>query len=340
MNRFSIVITVYEEYELLRQAYESIIHHVDSDSYKEIIIVDDHSNPKGKLREYLNYLSTLPKVTILTFDDYRVGFHCSDKDLARINMSKYSSKEKGFGHGHSLWRGIEKVTAEFVLCFDADSVFLKRSKTMLHEMAELFDKYEKVVTIGQLAGVMSDKVEVCEQRFDYKFGRRETTCGGFPGSPAFACRMKGWSEYGLGPIAGKPQKINWVAGRYVDTVFEKGYHTLNFPVFSQKYAYHVGGAIFYFTRPGRMEGKFGFCNDFKTSYGPRQGKDILYDWYAGRYILNMTTEKYVNYLRKKYSTPFDAIQEPLNEDKLKLPTKEIKTIVTKVNNPRFNGKNG
>ena len=131
MNRFSIVITVYEEYELLRQAYESIIHHVDSDSYKEIIIVDDHSNPKGKLREYLNYLSTLPKVTILTFDDYRVGFHCSDKDLARINMSKYSSKEKGFGHGHSLWRGIEKVTAEFVLCFDADSVFLKRSKMHL-----------------------------------------------------------------------------------------------------------------------------------------------------------------------------------------------------------------
>jgi len=324
--RFSIVITVYEEYELLRQAYESIIHHIDPDSYKEIIIVDDHSNPKGKLREYLNYVSTLPKVTVLTFDDYRVGFHCSDKDLTKIDISKYSSGEKGFGHGHSLWRGIEKVSTEFVLCFDADSVFLEKSRTLLPQIAQLFDNYEKVLTIGQLAGLMSDEIKVCEQRFEYVFGSRSTTCGGFPGSPAFACRMKSWSEYGMTPIAGKPQTMSWVAGRYVDSVFEKGYHTLNFPVFSQKYVYHIGGAIFKFTRPGRREGTFGFCSDCSWRYGPRQGKDTLYDWYAGRHILDMTTNRYVKYLKEKYGAPFDVLQEPLNEAKL-IKIREVKPVI-------------
>jgi len=316
VDRFSIVITVYEEYELFRQAYESILHHVDPNSYREIIVVDDHSNPRGKLREYLNYLDTMENTKIIAFDEYRVGFHCNDNDLSRIDMSKYSSREKGFGHGYSLQCGINEVTTDYVLCFDADSVMLKASRNMLHEIAKLFDQHDRVMAIGQLAGLMTNELVTVDKEFSYHFGGRSTGSGGTPGSPAFACRMSGWKEHGIEPIAEKPKTMSWAAGRYARYITNRGFCLLNFPVFSKKYVFHVGGAIFKFTRPGRMPKSFGFCSDFTAPYGPRRSPTKLYDWYAGRYVLKWSTDTYVKKLRSKYSNPFDQLQPPLDEDLL------------------------
>lgn len=313
---FSIVITVYEEYELLRQAYESILHHVHPDSYKEIIIVDDHSNPNGKLRRYLDYLSSLDRVKIIAFDEYRVGFHCSDYDLERMKRDHYSSKKKGFGHGYSLWLGIQEVTTDYVLCFDADSVMLSASKNMLYEMTDLFGKYGDIMAIGQLAGVMSHDLVTVGKEFVYYFGGRRSWSGGTPGSPAFACRMAGWLDHGIPPIADKPKLMSWVAGRYARYVNQKGFLLLNYPVFSRKMVFHIGGAVFKFTRPGRNPKAFGFCGDFTTAYGPRRSPGKLHDWYAGRYVLRWHTDKYTRHLRDKFSTPFEDMQEMLDENLL------------------------
>lgn len=316
MSRFSIVITVYEEYELLRQAYESILHWVDPDSYEEIIIVDDHSNPYGKLRKYLQYVNTLRKTKVVFFDEYRVGFHCNDNDLEKIDMSVYSSKEKGFGHGYSLQCGIDRVTTDFVLCFDADSVMLKAARNILYEMADLFDRYGRAMAIGQLAGLMTNELVVVDKEFTYYFGGRSTSSGGTPGSPAFSCRMSGWRKHGIEPIAEKPKTMSWAAGRYARYVTNRGFCLLNFPIFSKMYVFHIGGAIFKFTRPGRNPKSFGFCSDFTAPYGPRRSPTKLHDWYAGRYVLKWPTDKYVQKLRSKYDSPFEQLQPPLDESLL------------------------
>jgi len=88
---------------------------------------------------------------------------------------------------------------------------------------------------------------------------------------------------------------------------------LNFPVFSKKMVFHVGGAIFKFTRPGRYPKSFGFCKDFTAAYAARRTINKLYDWYGGRYVLDMPTDKYVRYMQTKYDSPFGKLQEPLNE---------------------------
>ena len=329
--RFSIVIPVYEQYELLRQSIESIFHFVSPELYDKIIIVDDHSDPNGKLREYENYLETLPKVEVIKFDDYKLCFHCDDRDFHIAEESHVKELDKivghrsvGFGHGYSLQVGIDKVKTDFVLCFDADSAFVCPSDSVLIRMTEMFDGCEKVMSIGQLAGLMSNKYEIVEDKFEYIFGSRHTKCGGYPGSPVFACRMSAWRDNLLDPICPEPTKMPWVAGHYCDCLFERGYYTQNFPIMSKGFVFHAGGGILRKARFGRREGKttFGMCED-SWRYGGRQGFDVVVEWYQGRFILNMTSEEYEEYLKYKYDSPFDEVQPPLDKNYLHIAKNEL-----------------
>ena len=60
MSKFTIVTSVYNEYELLRQFVESILHNVDPNSYDKIIIVNDFSKKDDKWEKgYYEYISSI-----------------------------------------------------------------------------------------------------------------------------------------------------------------------------------------------------------------------------------------------------------------------------------------
>ena len=104
MQRFSIVIPVYDQYELFRQCYEAIINHVNPDTYKEIIVVDDYSDPKGRLREYLKFIDVNnSKIKVIKFDVHKASFHCNDKDV-KLGKEKFGFNKltPGTTMGHAF----------------------------------------------------------------------------------------------------------------------------------------------------------------------------------------------------------------------------------------------
>lgn len=325
-KRFSIVIPVHEEYELLRQAFESILHHVDPLSYKDIIIVDDYSNPNGLLRRYEDYLEvTYPFVKLIHYDEYRYCTHNVGKDFSCIGLES-DKVIKGNGHGFSLWNGILVSSGEFVLCFDADCIFLKKSFDVLHKLSDLFDQYPLTMSIGQLAGLMTNEIIELDKFFPFSYGERghPNILGGTPGSPAFACRRCGWTIYEIEPIASQPKLSPWVGRDYCTSLLNRKFRLLNFPILSDGYVFHAGGGILRNARLGRRASNapFGMCAGTRKTYGPRTTDDILYDWYAGRLLLKLTSDEYEKYLKGKYKTPFDKLQDPLDENLLFVPIEE------------------
>jgi len=331
--RFSIVIPIYNQYELLRQCIESIFHYIDdkpshgygATSFKELIIVDDYSNPNSKLNEYISWLGTLLSIKVVKSDEYRLSIHCgghhlevaqkrNDPLLKGININKATR-----GHGFALQTGINEVTSDFVFCIDADCVFLSNSSNMFKEIIKIFDEYSNVMCVGQIAGFMTDMIMESKEIFTYDMNGRNMNLGGCPGSPAFACRMRGWKEKGIKPIAGAPTHRGWALSAYSIDLYDKGFSMFNYPIFSQKNIFHMGGVILKYARFGGEAGigniKFGMLKD-GNDYGGRRGSNLICHWYQGRYILNMNTRQYIEYLKMKYNKPFDQIQNPLNENLL------------------------
>jgi hypothetical protein len=99
-------------------------------------------------------------------------------------------------------------------------------------------------------------------------------------------------------------------------IFAAELHTMNFPLFSELYMVHVGGGIVDQYVTGRMMRKFAYCTDFQGHYGGKGTNQIL-DWYSGRLIINMTHDKYVDYLRTLYNRPFEDVR-PVDETIFKL----------------------
>jgi len=330
MPNFSIVIPIYNQYELLRQCIESIWINIPHDSYHEIIIVDDYSDPNGKLREYENFLSTLPKFKIIKSDEYRRSIHCRQRHIEVARARKERELEKmeiiqhSRGHGNAYQTGIDQVQTDFVFCCDADCIFLTHSKNIFNDFGYIFKAYPNAAAIGQLAGVMSNDVLEYKEHFKYTFGGIENHSGSCLGSPAFACRINCFSEKNIS-ISKLPQDRGWALSEYCKEIYQQGLSIINYPIFSKNNLFHVGGGSLFAARFGGEAGieniKYGMLED-GNPYGGRRGSNLICDWYQGRYLLRMKTKEYINSLRDKYNTSFDKIQSPLNEELLYLVDEE------------------
>lgn len=327
--RFSIVITVYEEYELFRQLFESIMHYLYPLSYKEIVIVDDYSTPNGLLRQYEDYLElAYPFVKLIKGNEFRYSFHNVGKDFSLIGVDP-SNINKSNGHAFSLWKGVSGSSSEFILCLDADSVLLAESEDLLIKLADLFDRYPLTMVIGQLAGLMTNEIKEIDRFFPFSYATKPNPYGGLPGSPAFACRRAGWTVHEIAPFAESPKPMGWVARDYGVDLVKRGFRLLNFPILSNGYVFHAGGGILRSSRIGRKYNNagFGLCAETRKTYGPKTVDDILHDWYAGRLMLRISSEQYERYLKGKYTeAPFDVLQAPLDESLLCIPPGEVRPV--------------
>lgn len=338
MANTTIIIPVYNQYELLRQCVESIFHYIDdkpprgfkASAFDQILIIDDYSDPNSRLREYENYLNTLPSVTVILSDEYRVSAHALEHHVTiaqRRNDKEYAKMKKGphtRGHGFALQTGIELSNTEYCFCIDADSCFLQSSPGMIQEVEQLFKDNEKVMSIGQLAGLMSNEHTIMDHIFRYNMGGREVGLGGCPGSPAFFIRKNDEIR-----IANKPIHRGWALTAYINEIMQRGLQVMNYPIFSGKKMFHVGGAILLAARfwgdIGKDRTRYGMLKDGEI-YGGRRGKNLMCDWYQGRYILRMFTMEYIRYLEEKYSKPFNELQPPINDNLFYTAEREMRPV--------------
>lgn len=330
--RFTILTTVYNEYELLRQLIESILVNVDGSTYAEIIIVDDYSFTDVKLREYENYLTdTYDKIKVINFDESRPSVYTAEQGYNRdnTNFSLYDStknlndsdidptKHFNFGPVYAIQKGLEEVKTEFVLVVDTDIIFLKNCKTVLNDIAKEFDKNKKVMSLGQVVGLNSNEKEVCKNQVESKTSTRLR--GGLSGgvSPmANACRMDAWNKHNLEKFTKGPTILGWSNSLFLNDIFDKGFYTSNYPLFSFPYLVHLGAGTVSSQLPGRKDNgcSFGFCKTIKQKkYGGRVGVDNIIDWYSGRYIIDIDPIEYRSLLEEKYNSEFSTII-PFDED--------------------------
>ena len=135
---FSIVTTVYNDYELLRQLVESVQRYCKG--WWDMIIFDDYSNPNSKLREYENYLNGVSDngITVITHDEYRAP-HMHKRVYttfteefveAPIDLSIYDTEEPNMGHAYALKEAIKHTDplTQFVFQCDCDTIFLSKLK--------------------------------------------------------------------------------------------------------------------------------------------------------------------------------------------------------------------
>ncbi|MFH1846303.1 MAG: glycosyltransferase family 2 protein [Candidatus Omnitrophota bacterium] len=327
-NKWSIVIPVYNQYELFRQCFESILYQLE---VTEIIVVDDYSYPNGKLRSYLDYIENkYGNVRVIKSDEYRVCYHASDADKkVDEQINREQNMNMGVttrGHRYALQTGIDAVKTEFTLNIDADCVALElcKNNNLLQQLTDLFDRNHDCMAIGQVAGFMSHDIKPCNQGFIFDYNGKPNTEGGCPGSPVVACRMSGFKEHNLTPIATCPSRAGWAYAYYTHSVFQKNFSIMNFPILSQKYFYHIGGGILNFARGGRrQESMLGMVKDTRQ-YGGRLRTEYMTEWYQGRWVLDIKSHDYIRYLQDKYNSPFEEIQPLLDENLLYTVKEECK----------------
>lgn len=326
--RFTILTTVYNEYELLRQLIESILINVDVQTYVEIIIVDDYSFTDGKLREYENYLSkTYKTIKVINFKESRASVYCNQEGYNRDNTdfrlydstrNIYDKKDFNpsdhcnWGPSMAVQIGLDKVDTEFVLVVDTDVIFLKKCGTFLNNMAKEFDDNQRIMSMGQVIGLNSNEVVLCKEQKKSKTSK--TLRGGKSGevSPmANACRMGAWLVHDLEPFARGKTITGWSNSHFLRDVFKKKFYTLNFPLFSDGYLVHLGRGTVSNQVPGRKNYgcDFGYCKTIPATnrYGGRAGVGNIVDWYSGRYVVNLEPKIYRAMLEEKYSSSFDTM---------------------------------
>jgi len=314
MKKTSIITTVYNQYELLRQLIESILTHIDKTRLDRVIICDDYSEKNGKLREYENYLtenySNLIKV--INFDEYRQNVYISrgEYNIQNTDFSKFDSMESNLGPAFAVQKALDEVgeDSDYVLIVDTDTMFLDKSKNLLEEIDNNFQKYEKVMCLGQVINLNLDENFLFERMYDSKISTKRGNRSGEVSPMSYACRMDAWRKYGIKPISVKREVIAWSNTHFVLDIFDKGFHTLNFPLFSSGYIIHLAGCTVNDQVPGRKrDAKYiPFCEDFSGSYGGRVTGGLT-DYYSGRYGINMSTELYKKYLQELGNRPFNEI---------------------------------
>lgn len=326
MSNWTIVTTVYNEYALLRQLIESIQHHVDPNTYEEIIVLDDYSKHDGKLREYENYLKTENKFNVITYDQYRYMAGYQDELYGKKVISPhgfdyrvYESDRPNMCHAKALTEAVKHVKTEFVLCVDIDIIFLQNSKDLLIRLEEQFRQHDKAMICGQAIGIKSSEIRENYEKFDFDTLGRSSRAGGQISSMGCALRMDIWNKHNLGPIfpldMDDNKRMSGAFNRLHIAIFESEFCTLSYPIYSEKNLFHVGKGV---AKPNIKCSDtrliYGFCNEFVGKYGSRFGPDKLTDYQTGSHIVNMGHDVYKRYMIEKFEkTSFIEIQPPIDE---------------------------
>jgi len=321
---FSIVTTTYNDYELLRQFVESVLNNVNPDSYKELIVMDDYSNKNGTLREYEKYLNTeVDKVRVILHDEYRYPHMYKYKEFKNkvVNGSfdyrDYDSDKANMGHAYSLNEVMKYVETDYVFQADCDCIFMEDSKDMLFEIAKLFEENEKVLGIGQATGTRTNDIVIFGDRFKWNSRGRSVGGGGYVSQCASALRTSAWKEHDIYVVRPnhfkrEDEKVTTSALNFFhEYLYEKGFQTMNYPVFSAGKMIHLGGGFVKRSPGGKYV--YGFCRDFVAPYGPRRLHGSFESWHMGRYIIDMDYDEYVKKLKEDYKSPFGEIQSTINK---------------------------
>ena len=336
MARWSIVITVYQKYELVRQLVESIWNFIDPDNYEKIIIVDDYSDPNGKLRQYLDWLKEKEKFHIVMEDDFRyLHFYQYNwiKDKRKdefFDYEKFDLERPTRGHLPSVLEGCKYVDTEFVFVMDMDTFFLKGSESLFKRLEKEFDNREKVLIVGDSHYSKNyDPVEYDRLNLGVYYNEDLVRGHGFVNTPACAIRTDSWKRYNIDMIRPDWEKIRAATnrkltgilwGQFVPKLFEAGFHSLHYPIFGKRNVLHLGRSVIKRNTVDKapiMYSTYGFCRDWFGPYGARKGPWELEDWRAGRCYVDMESEEYDKFLEQKYDKPFEAVQMPLSDELIK-----------------------
>jgi glycosyltransferase involved in cell wall biosynthesis len=305
LSTFTIVSSVYNQYELLRQFIESILYNVDSESYEKVIIIDDFSNPSGKQREYENYINShYDKFKIITFNEERPPRY----------YSEIPGKASSLGVVNSYQLALESVTTDYVIICDTDCVFLSKFKSTLNQISQLFEEHPNVMAISQLVGHSSN--EIFESDIvGLKNMPAENGGAGGP-SPMFtAFRVVAWTEHNIAPIASTPGQRR--GNGFIDfflSVIGNGFKIMNFPFFSGDYVFHIGGGTA--RRSVNKSLGYGHLKDCGYRYAATADA-FVHDYYAGAHKIDMTSVAFTNYLVNKYNIPIDKLASTFDETLLK-----------------------
>ena len=305
MSKFTIVSSVFNQYELLRQFVESINYNVDPDTYEEVIIIDDFSDCNGKLREYENHINVnFPKIKIINFNESRPirHFHKGPEKTSMGVMCSYQM-------------ALEYVKTPYVLVCDTDIVFLSKFGSILNKISELYDNHPNVMSISQLQGHSSD--EIFESNtIGTKNMPVENGGAGGP-SPMFSTfRIAAWTDHNIAPLASTPgsKRGNGFMDFFLSTV-DHGFKVMNFPFFSGEYVFHLGGGTARRCADPTKEVGFGHLKECTYAYGPARD-NYVHDYYSGAHKIDMTSKSFASYLKQKYNCPVDKPAKPFDESLL------------------------
>ena len=324
MARFTIISTLYNEYELLRQFVESILLHVDPDTYDQVIIVDDYSYNKGILREYENYVNkTYDKFHIITHDEYRhakwyQGGQVENRQVdSTFDYRLFDTLEPNKGIMMSYQEALSHTNTEFALVLDTDCVFLSKFKNTLDTIANLYDNHPQVMSISQLHGHSSDDIFTSNIVGMKNIPAESGGCGG-PSPMSSTFKIESWTKHDLAPLCSRP------GGRagtgFIDfflSVIGNGFEVMNFPLFSGDYIYHIGGGTArrnLGNLPRSIQVPYGSAQDV-GKYGSRNAIEYTHDYYAGAHRIKMSSPQFLAYLQDKYTAPFDQMI-PFDENML------------------------
>jgi len=182
-------------------------------------------------------------------------------------------------------------------------------------------------------GIKSNDIFKIDEAFDPPNRPHEAyrDRGGYPSPMAYACRMAGFKSTDLlmmhSSYPSEEEKIiqGWEHREYIADIFEKGFSTCNFPLYSGGYLAHVGGAsCLNIGNENKNKWIFGFTRDFCYRYGGRATANTLWDWYSGCHMIDMTAQEYGEYLDRTYTTEFQNIQPGIEDRLIPLFKKEDK----------------
>ena len=319
MSKFSIVTSVYNEYELLRQWVESILLNVDPNSYEKVIIIDDFSCKDTKLREYENYINTnLEKFEIVRFPEHRhmLFYNHLEQDPNTFDRNIFDNDKPNLGIMRAYQMALEMVQTEYVVMCDTDNVFLKGFQGALNQVSDLYDKNPDVMSISQLQGFSSNEI-FKSNKVGLKNMPGENGGAGGP-SPMFSTfRVAAWKEHKLCPLCSTPgrRRGNGFVDFFLSVIGNK-FYLMNFPFFSKDYVFHIGGGTArrnIHNKPGvPKKTRFGNVTDTSHRYASRCDNSVC-DYYAGAHLLKMKNDEFEKWMKHKYNTPFHEVQKPFDE---------------------------
>lgn len=315
--RFSIITSVYNEYEILRQLIESILQNVNKATYKDIIIFDDYSYNK-KLREYLLYLDkTYDFIKIIIHDESRLNpYDFGNEEVRQKEGHLYSNLDKpSCGPVCSMRHASKLVNTDFYLAVDTDIIFRSHFGSLFNKMAKLFDDQPTVAMMGQCMGYKKD-LHIHPDPAEWYL--KDPIKYGAPSPMANAVRNSIFDDPHIVRYATSDDSTafyGWNHTLVLRSLFyediwdgkikRKKYYTMNFPLFTDGYLVHIGGGTVNFHRYKRRSRKFGFVLDGDPGYGGTKYNDD----YSGKVKIKMSHNEYVSYLKKTYKKPFEQIQK-------------------------------